>query len=270
MKNGAEVQGERGGIGRVRERLQHAAVFGFINLRRSGKAQLREFGGEHARMRGLAGVQPLAHGAVGIESPEACALGSGESKCPCGLLGIELQQRRARGGGPERTAYPGQMPAAQPRRRRIEREARADHHFVAGGNRGDQIGAARVELFGDRDRRGYYHRARMQLGVVVVVKLERVGCGAIDECRIRAAQRRLCVAPDVRIPAAGSAAPCPLEQHLRPRRAVAVDARAHGVEHRDAHDFARAWRQIRITQIRDPVGEFPGRCGDCAAVKIHG
>jgi hypothetical protein len=80
------------------------------------------------------------------------------------------------------------VPATQPRSRRVEREARADHDFVARCDCGHELDAARIDFLGDCDSGGNDDRARMQLRIVVIVELERVRCGRIDQCRIGSSQ----------------------------------------------------------------------------------
>src|SRR6185295_16110581 len=53
-------------------RREKPAVLGLQNVSRALKALLREESGEDAALRGAAGMETFAHGAVGIERPQAC------------------------------------------------------------------------------------------------------------------------------------------------------------------------------------------------------
>ena len=63
---------ERRGIGCIGKRFQYAAISVFINLGRTGKAQLRQFGREHARVSGFAGVLSSAPREVGQAFDNMC------------------------------------------------------------------------------------------------------------------------------------------------------------------------------------------------------
>src|ERR1700704_3251067 len=82
-----ELRSERRRIRRVRISFEYTAIIELVNLSRPRESKLRELRCEHARMRSLACMQPLAHGAIRIESPDATALGAGKSKRPCRPLG---------------------------------------------------------------------------------------------------------------------------------------------------------------------------------------
>ncbi len=219
-----------------------------VDLRGSREPERGELRREHARVCGFPGVQALAHGAVGVEGPQPRALRAREPERPRGVFLVQPEQHRARGGRAKRTAHAGEMPAAKPRRRRIEREAGTDHHFIARRDRRHQLLAARFEFFGHGKRGRDHDCARMQLRVMVIVELERVRRRAVHERGIRGAQRPLSITPDGRFRFAAARAR-PFEERARPGRRVAVDTAAERVEQRAAHDFACALGELVVLEL---------------------
>ena len=145
------------------------------------EAAAGEAGGEHARFGGEAGVERLGHGSE--LRHEARRHAGGERDGMSGLPRVEPQQPRAGGGGADRADGGGGVPAAVAMHRVHPLADPAED--LQAGDIGVEAGpAGGAFLLGQREDGGDEDGAGMGLGgIEIVVEVERVGGGAVDQGR---------------------------------------------------------------------------------------
>ena len=156
----------------------------FENGARSGEAQPRQVGGQHAIHGGLARVQRLAHRAAGVEFPQPGCLSAGASQRVEHLRGVQPDQvtggdRRAESGD-----RAGRVPVAVVAG--VDRLADAQRRLITQHHGAQEVTATTVFTLGHgqggRDDRGCRVNGR---GLVDVVEFQRVGRHAIGQRRPR-------------------------------------------------------------------------------------
>ena len=266
----AETISQAGAVGSIDEGSEKAAIFGLIDLCRTGQTSGGKLGGHDARLRGASRVQALRVRPIGREGEQSARLRSRESERPCRSFRVETEQHRCRGCGAEGPADGRKVPALEAAGRRIQRQGSADHDLVAGGDRRLDEGAVAILGLTDGEGCGNDHRAGVKLGVVIIVELVSVRRGTVHERCVGRPQDADLVAPDARSTARGRtrvrpraprsesprsrAGSCRKGRHRPcPARAVAAPGVSQGARPRAAAPRSIPRRPSSVCQIGCPM-----------------
>ena len=158
---------------------QRETLLAFDKVGAAGKTARGEARREQPALRGLAGVERLAHRAELRFEPGR--LGAGDAERARRSLGIEAEQPRAGGRGAKAADRPGGVKAAVVMAG-PHRHSDPASGLVAGDERSDDVAPGASALFGERDQprqdRDRGMAGHRQIDVVVI---ERMADGAVDQ-----------------------------------------------------------------------------------------
>ena len=213
-------------------------------------------------------MQVLAHGAVGVELPEAGGLRAGAAECVDGLPSVELHERCGGRGRAERRGSASGMPVAV--MARVDRFTDSQRGLVAEDDGEGEVVASGMLPFGDRKRRGDHGRGGVERGALVnVVELEDVRRHAV---RQRSSVSRRAGAWEHRRFVRRTQSPRNVSGHARGQLECAGERGPEPVERCSVCLISDGGRKISVVGRREKFREvacYAAGCRGCRSAWLH-